>query len=267
MHPSMENQNLTRQLGIFWGEVTSPSDAPRHSGIPDKWLPFHSTIGLHEAVYEKLYQKRRWGWLQITAVVFALVALVGALVPTLNSVAPRANQSMAVSNCQQILFMLNMYASDFGGKYPDMIDPAPTTSNQAFLVLIRDGTARDERLFGCPVSKFVPDGKIGTAPDYSLALEAGENHWAMTKGVMQGSSSHMPLVFENPLVASWPPVWDATNPSKPVKGRVWRGGKVIIGFNDTSVQAVKIEPPTSGESKKDVFTDAAASMEILDIKE
>jgi hypothetical protein len=59
-----------------------------------------------------------------------------------------------------------------------------------------------------------------------------------------------------------------------VKGRVWRGGKIIVGFNDTSVMSVKIDPATgrpvtssTGEGQKDVFTDAAASMEILDIEE
>lgn len=270
----MENQNLTRQLGIFWGEVTSPSDAPRHSGIPDKWLPFHSTIGLHEAVYEKLYQKRRWGWLQITAVVFALVALVGALVPTLNSVAPRANQAAAIGNCKQIAIALKIYAGDHGGKYPDSAEPSPTTSNQAFRILFREDVLRDERLFNCPMSKFQTGGKIGTAPDFSEAVEPGENHWAMTKGVTDQSPGSMPLVFENPKIPSWPPVWDTDHEGKPVKGRVWRGGKIMVGFNDTSVMSVKIDPETgrpatssTEDRRKDVFTEAATSMGVLDIEE
>jgi hypothetical protein len=225
-------------------------------------------------VHEKHDQKRGWGWLQITAVVFVVVALVGALIPAFNQVSVKAPQSMAIGNCKQIATALKIYAGDHGGKYPDSAEPSPTTSNQAFRILFREDVLQDERLFNCPMSKFQTDGKIGTAPDFSKAVEPGENHWAMTKGVTDQSSILMPLVFENPKIPSWPPVWDADHEGKPVKGRVWRGGKIIVGFNDTSVMSVKIDPATgrpvtssTGEGQKDVFTDAAASMEILDIEE
>lgn len=263
----MENQNLTRQMGRFSGKAPPPSDARRLFWILDKGLPILSTIELHDAVHEKHDQKRGWSWLQITAVVFAVVALVGALIPAGSQVSVKAPQSMAIGNCKQIANALKIYAGDHGGKYPDSAEPSPTTSNQAFRIFFREAILQDERLFNCPMSKFQTDGKIGTAPDFSKAVEPGENHWAMTKGVTDQSPASMPLVFENPKVPSWPPVWDTKLQGKPGKGRVWKGGKIIVGFNDTSVQAVKIEPPTSGESKKDVFTDAAASMKILDIEE
>jgi hypothetical protein len=201
------------------------------------------------------------------AAVIAITLVVGSLRSPISHFGQRARQSAASGNCKQIVTALRIYATEHGGKYPDAIAPLPTSSNQAFRTLIREEVFQDERVFGCQLSRFVPNGKIGGAPDYSQALEPGENHWAMTKGVTDQSPASMPLVFENPKVPSWPPVWDTKLQGKPGKGRVWKGGKIIVGFNDTSVQAVKIEPPTSGESKKDVFTDAAASMEILDIKE
>ena len=197
----------------------------------------------------------------------ALILAVGAVMPLFNRVSEKAPQSMAIGNCKQIATALKINAGDHGGKYPDLAEPSPTTSNQAFRIFFREDILQDERLFNCPMSKFQTDGKIGTAPDFSKAVEPGENHWAMTKGVTDQSSVLMPLVFENPLVPSWPPVWNSKVEGKPGKGRVWRGGKIVVGFNDTSVQAVKIELPTNGESQKDIFTGAAASMKILDIEE
>jgi len=149
-------------------------------------------------VHEKHDQKRGWGWLQITAVVFAVFALVGALIPAFNQLYVKAPQSMAIGNCKQIAIALKIYAGDHGGKYPDSAEPSPTTSNQAFRILFREDVLRDERLFNCPMSKFQTGGKIGTAPDFSEAVEPGENHWAMTKGVTDQSPGSMPLVFENP---------------------------------------------------------------------
>jgi hypothetical protein len=254
------------------GKVTSSSDAPRHSGIPDKGLPFHSTIELHEAMHEKLYQKRRWGWLQIFVTVIAVLLFANAMLSTCNTVSPRANQSASIGNCKQIVYALSLYAAEHGGKYPDMTEPAPTTSNQAFRTLIREGVLEDDRIFGCKVSIYSPDLNIGIPPDYVEALKAGENHWAMTKGATNESQVLMPLVFENPKIPSWPPVWDASTEGKPGKGRVWRGGKIIVGFNDTSVRTIKVDratgkPSPENGSSKDVFTHAAPSMGVLDIVE
>jgi hypothetical protein len=261
-------------LGEFLGKVTSSSDAPRHSGIPDKGLPFHSTIELHEAVHEKLYQKRRWRLPHIIVAVIAVALAVGALVPIYNSVLQKTVISTSMGNCRRIVTSLKIYAGEHGGRFPDALEPAPKSSNEVFRVLIRKGIVEDERLFGCMNSRYSPDGDVGTAPDYSRALEAGENHWAMTKGVSDRSVPLTPLVFENPMSASWPPTWDLAFEGRPSRGRIWQEGKVLVGFNDGSVITVKVDPATgrpvtssTGESQKDVFTDAAASMEILNIEE
>jgi hypothetical protein len=48
----------------------------------------------------------------------------------------------------------------------------------------------------------------------------------------------------------------------------------MVGFNDTSVMSVKIDPETgrpvtssTEDRRKDVFTEAATSMGVLDIEE
>src|SRR5207253_1916843 len=92
-----------------------------------------------------------------------------------------------------------------------------------------------EIIFGSPKSVFVPDGKIGVKPGFADALKASENHWAFTKGLDDSSPGNIPLVFENPSDASWPPKWDPDSAATKKPGRTWNGGKVIIGYNDSSV--------------------------------
>lgn len=178
-----------------------------------------------------------------------------------------------MGNCKQIIIALRIYADEHGGAYPDVHDSVPMTSNQAFRLLFREGVLDDERIFGCKASQFIPDMSIGGPPEYPEALEAGENHWAMTKGVTEKSRADMPLIFENPVLAGWPPAWNAGAVGKLVKGRVWPGGKITVGFNDSSIQMIKLESakstnvtPAHDADGKDVFTRAAKSMEILDIE-
>lgn len=178
-----------------------------------------------------------------------------------------------MSNCRQIQLALNAYASDHEGKYPDAAVAHPGHTNELFRKLFVEGYLSDERIFGCPLSSSQPDGKIGRAPDFQDAVQPGENHWAMTKGLTTESPREMPLVFESPAVASWPPKWnaDAVETSQP--GRVWKGAKVIIGFNDGSVNVMPLEadkgaavglaPKADGSP---VFPDVHPTPEILDME-
>ncbi len=218
---------------------------------------------------------RRWGWPQITVVVFVAVAMIGAAVPTFHPVAVRAGQAETAGNCRQIITALKLFAGDHDGKYTDAAASAqPTTSNQAFRILFRGGYIDDERIFGARLSKFIPDNIIGDAPDFPKALEAGENHWAMTRGLTDSSDALAPLVFENPVSVGWPPVWNVDAAGKKERGRAWRGGKIIVGSNYSSVHAIKLEA-TRGSSVgafteangKDFFTAAMKTGEFLDIEE
>lgn len=141
----------------------------------------------------------------------------------------------ATNNCRQIIISLKAYAADHQGRYPD-----GTTANEAFRELIKSGQLEDERVFSAPASPFVPDNDLGETPDYGKALAPGENHWAMTKGLTDESDGNTPAVFENPAVKSWPPQWDTRIVGRAQPGRVWKGGKIIVGRNDGSVSVEKL---------------------------
>jgi hypothetical protein len=154
----------------------------------------------------------------------------------------RGGISKGISNCRQIVSALRLYAMDHDGKYPDAFLNNPQSSNEVFRTLLKENIAEDEMIFGSFVSPYRPDGNIGTQPDYANALEAGENHWTMTAGLSESAPGEVPLVYENPATASWPPKWNpsARGTSKP--GRIWTwAGGIVVGRNDSSATVEKLE--------------------------
>ena len=130
------------------------------------------------------------------------------------------------------MIALKSWAGDHDGRYPE-----GPTANDAFRQLFVGEYLEDERAFTSPLSPYHGDDKIGTAPDFRLALQAGENHWAMTRGLNDSSNGNAPLVFENPVTATWPPRWNADAANQPKPGRCWKSGRVVIGRNDGSIAA------------------------------
>lgn len=178
-----------------------------------------------------------------------------------------------MENCRQIIEALRAYARQHDGKYPDSNEVKPANSNQAFRLLILSGVVQDETIFSGVVSRYTADNLVGAPPDFVEILESGENHWAMTKGVTDKSPPKMPLVFENAVSNTWPPKWNASAAHTKEPGRSWEGGKIIVGFNDGSVEVIQLESakgtsvgPKKGADGKDVFTRAAELMQILDIE-
>lgn len=161
---------------------------------------------------------------------------IGWAIPPFGRVSERARILAASNNCRQITIALKSYASDHDGRYPDADPTSPKTSNDAFRLLIKTELLEDERVFSAPVSPFQGDHDIGEAPDHYEALEVGENHWCMVQGLTDKSDGNIALVFENPAHDyTWPPVWNADAALQPKVGRAWKGGKIIIGRNDGSV--------------------------------
>lgn len=220
-------------------------------------------------------KKRGLGALQIGVMILAVVALIGAIIPTLNPVAKQANQALTTNNARRIIAAMKLYAADHNGSYPDSAIPDARSSNEIFRLLIKGGMISDERIFGAKVSPFVPDNDIGEPPQYNKALEAGENHWAMVKGLSDSSRALSLVVLENPLTVS--PLHWSNSPlhltGKPIKGRAWRNGKIIVGFNDTSVQAMKLVPDPSNPSRlmlttnPDWFPSSPSNPPVLDVLE
>ncbi len=175
-----------------------------------------------------------------------VVPVVASWTAPFSRIAAKGNITKAISNCRQIITTLRLYSSDNGGNYPDGVNSKVRTSNEAFHMMFVGGQADSEMIFGSPQSPYQPDGKIGDPPDYREALKPGENHWAMTRGLNDSASGTYPLVFENPAEASWPPKWDTNVVSVPKPGRVWKGGKIIIGMNDSSVALQTLESDKGG---------------------
>jgi hypothetical protein len=169
----------------------------------------------------------------------AILMLAGASCGPTGHISDKGNITKGISNCRQISISLRIYSSDHDGKYPDAFLKDTRTANAAFRILFEEQCIDNEMIFGCPVSPFVPDGKIedtyiGNNGKYGDALEPGENHWMLTAGVTDASSGAIPLVYENSLTATWSPKWNADAEGKEVRGRTWKTG-IIIGMNDSSV--------------------------------
>ena len=184
--------------------------------------------------------KPRFSWLHTLVTGLFLFGLGFALVPWSAGLAGKGQQTKSINNCRQIIDACRKYAADHDGKYPDSALPKALDSNAVFHELFIGDAIMDERIFGSPYSPFQPDGDIGRGPDYPRALQPGENHWAMTKGLDIRSPGAIPFVYENPIESTWPPLWNAGVFHKPFKGRVWSGAKVIIGTNDGSVELMKL---------------------------
>ena len=175
----------------------------------------------------------------LTLVVVFLVLAAGVYSMFQNA-EETGNISKSMSNCRQVITLLQMYAADHDGKYSDAALSNPQTSNEVFRICLKETLFDNEFIFGSAMSPYLPDGELGPAPEYAKALEANENHWAITAGLSQNSPGGIPLVYENPVTASWPPRWNASAKGTPTRGRTWSKG-VIIGLNDASVLLKKLE--------------------------
>lgn len=179
-------------------------------------------------------RKSRFTLLHGLFALIPLAILAELLIPAYDQARDRGNTTRGISNCRQIISALRAYSYDHDGKYPDAEFTVPRSSNGVFRALFKENVLDNELVFGCPVSPFVPDGNIGEDGDRSKALEAGENHWAMTRRLSDSAKGDIPLIYENPAEATWPPTWNVDAKGTLTRGRAWGSG-IIIGMNDTSV--------------------------------
>jgi hypothetical protein len=175
-----------------------------------------------------------------------------------------AKKTKTISHCRQVIVALKIYASDHGGNYPSP-DGLVSSSNQAFRRLFREEVVDGEFVFGCPGSIFIPDNNIGQGPGYAEALAPGENHWAMTEGLTDSSSGHIPLVYENPVKAEWPPKWKTSTGGMRKKGEGWSDGTVIVGMNDGGAFSRNLSAAKTGEASR--LEPLGAGQEVFEPKE
>ncbi len=173
----------------------------------------------------------------------------------------------ACNNARQIIRLLQNFTADHDGKYP-----GGTTSNEAFRELFKAGLVEDEKIFTTASSPYCGDNRIGDAPNFDEALNAGENHWAMTAGLTPASHRDAPLVFENPVDMDGPFSWNMDKAGQKAEGRAWKSGRIVIGRNDGSVAAealaamkgaaVPLKPDRTG---KDLF-ERAGIRDFIDVE-
>jgi hypothetical protein len=170
------------------------------------------------------------------------------------------------------MMALRIWANDNGGVYPDAKLPGVKTSNEVFRVLFTEEIIQDERIFGGKGAPYQPDNNIGEAPDYLQALQSWENHWMMASGYQTRTPGHFPFVFENAMSPDWPLTWNKDKVVQPVRGRVWKGGKIIVGRADNSVNLETLEKTSTGYQLPESFLkprgkEPVPRLSILDIKD
>jgi prepilin-type N-terminal cleavage/methylation domain-containing protein len=271
-HKTHPREDFSRQMGPAFGLMHS-------CGGDFVFVIYPYIIIQPKRTTMKRALQRGFTLIELLVVITIIAILASLAVPTFNVIQDMANQTSTSNNCRQIIMAMKIFAQENNSIYPDSYNNPQTggqavTANDAFRVLIQEEVIQDERIFGAKASAYLPDGNVGTAPSYDQALQAGENHWALTQGQTTSSSGIMPLVFENPLAPSWPPNWncDAAGQLKP--GRTWRGGKIIIGRNDNSVNVEQLASkrgpsvgPKAMAGGYDIFTMASQNQpqQVLNI--
>ena len=186
--------------------------------------------------------------IELLVVITIIAILAGLAIPAGQAVLKMARQNQATNNCKQVIMALKQFAAKNQSQYPDsVLNPltggTAQNANEAFHLLFQQRVIDDERIFGSPAG-YSPDGIIGKSPAFANAVTANENHWAMTAGLTDTSASNVPLVFENPVAAAWPPQWNASVAGQIRPGRTWTGGQVIIGRQDGSAEVVDLNGST-----------------------
>jgi hypothetical protein len=107
---------------------------------------------------------------------------------------------MVASTAKGIHNMLAAWAQDNNGNYP----VAPQYSNEAFRELFKAQFMDDEKPFAIPKDPWLkhsaahggrgPDNEIGSAPDFALALQAGECSYAYVSGLTLKSDPKLPII-------------------------------------------------------------------------
>ncbi len=173
------------------------------------------------------------------AFVALVICLTILLVPGIfNSVLDLAYRNRLSIKGRDIIFAFKIFANENGSRYPDRMG-TPTSSNQVFRSMIREDVVADETLFGGIISPYMEDGIIGKAPDFKEAVSSGENHWVMLGRLGTFIHPAHPVIYENALDATWPPKWKPESANHFIRGRTWRGDKILVGLNDGSISIVK----------------------------
>ena len=144
---------------------------------------------------------------ELLVVISIIALLAGLALPALNNARREGYKIQDVNNLKQVGLTIKLYSNDYDGLYPlrwDATKPrneqtleadAPQNSNEAFRALFGAGILKDERVFFTQGWTRVRkgDNNIGNPPDFTQALEKGENSFTYFAGLSEGVNSLYPL--------------------------------------------------------------------------
>ncbi len=169
---------------------------------------------------------------ELLVVISIIAVLAGVALPALSNALMTSKITAATGQATGIFKSMALFASDNGGNYMQ----TENSSNEAFKKLIPD-YLEDEKPFtvsGSAWHQSAPkgggDGDIGNKPDYTQALERGENHWAYVAGLNNTSSSNLPIIADGFTEGGVGTYTDVQNK----RGGVWKGTKAIVVYLDGS---------------------------------
>src|SRR3954463_6716066 len=122
----------------------------------------------------KLRMQKGFTLIELLVVITIIAVLASLSIGAIGKMTEKGQIIGGINNCRNIVQAIKLYSSDEDGRYPDQDKANPgTTSNIAFRNLIKADKADNEKMFGCGVSKYVPDGNLGSAPNYDEAVKGG----------------------------------------------------------------------------------------------
>ena len=165
----------------------------------------------------------------LAVVAIHIFCLVNYFVVTSSGIRPRVKTNSAATRARSIHTILTTWAQDHNQEYPT----ARQFSNEAFRELFKAGLIVDgsgEEIFAIPGDAWHnnspagkgPDGIIGPAPNFPLALTRGECAWAYVSGLDTASNGSLPL-----LANGFTESLGVYTADKFRKGGVFQGTKIV----------------------------------------
>jgi prepilin-type N-terminal cleavage/methylation domain-containing protein len=165
---------------------------------------------------------RRGGFtlVELLVVITIIAVLAGVSMPVFSKVQMNGRMTAALQQTHGIYIALKGYAGDHDGAFPE----ANENANEGYRQLLPRYIEKEEpfRVPNCPWHKESknggkgPDNDLGERPDYSQALERGENHYAYVTGLNDGSSDSV----------------GTYEVEQTKRGGVWKGEKAIVVYTD-----------------------------------
>ena len=171
----------------------------------------------------------------------------------------------AISNVRQIFFGLELYKKDNAGELPP-----GDSANEVFRQLVVSQLVDKESIFGASPSFAVPDGDIGTNPEFKRMLERDENHWMIIRWDRWDREGFVrPFLVECADTSSGKPMWHPERAGKLLRGRTWSGGRVVVAMTDGTVTTWKTvgnQPTSQLENGESVIDFSDSEIPLLDVE-